>query len=54
VLDPLNPAELAAFLSAFVCDFKPRINYRDEKLDFHQFSPVNPNHTYTDNLDSAI
>ncbi len=29
VLDPLNPSELAALLSAFVCDFKPRVNYRD-------------------------
>lgn len=24
VLDPLNPAEIAALMSAFVCDFKPR------------------------------
>lgn len=30
VLDPLNAAELAALLSAFVCDYKPRINYRTE------------------------
>jgi len=26
VLDPLNPAEIAALLSAFVCDYKPRPN----------------------------
>jgi len=54
VLDPLNSAELAALLSAFVCDYKPRINWRDDRTDMHQFSPINPRHTYTDNLDTAI
>lgn len=24
VLDPLNPAEIAALMSAFVCDYRPR------------------------------
>ena len=54
VLDPLNPAELAALMSAFVCDFKPRPNRFDEKNKIQQFSPINPNHTYTDALDEAI
>lgn len=45
---------MAALLSSFVCDYKPRINFRDEKNDMHQFTPINPNHSYTDNLDTAI
>lgn len=41
VLDPLNSAELAALLSAFVCDFKPRVNYRDDDKNVNPFNPIN-------------
>lgn len=51
VLDPLNYAEIAALMSAFVCDFKPRL-YKGE--DTNPFSPFSKEDTYTDALETAI
>lgn len=50
VLDPLNPAEIAALMSAFVCDYRPRPARGEE----NSFSPYNNDHTYTKPLDNAI
>ena len=50
VLDPLNPMEIAALMSAFVCDYKPRTRNRD----INPFSPFNDDDTYTHALDTAI
>lgn len=51
VLDPLNFAEIAALMSAFVCDFKPRI-FKGE--DVNPFSPFSKDDTYTEALETAI
>lgn len=50
VLDPLSPPEIAALMSAFVCDFKPR----PQRGEAPSFSPFNHSHTYTKPLDAAI
>jgi superfamily II RNA helicase len=50
VLDPLSPPEIAALMSAFVCDFKPR----PARGEPPSFSPFNNNDTYTKGLDNAI
>lgn len=51
VLDSLNFAEVAALMSAFVCDYKPRPSRGDE---IHQYSPFSKDDTYTDNLEYAL
>ena len=47
VLDPLNYAQIAALMSAFVCDFKPRF-FKGE--DTNPYSPFSKDDTYTDAL----
>lgn len=49
VLDPLNPAEIAALMSAFVCDYKPRSNRDDAPM-----TPFSKDDVYTAALDTAI
>lgn len=44
VLDSLNFAEIAALMSAFVCDYKPRPAKGD---DINMYSPFSKDDTYT-------
>jgi superfamily II RNA helicase len=50
VLDPLNFAEVAALMSAFVCDYKPRPG-RGEDISW---SPFSKEDSYTDELEKAL
>ena len=51
VLDELDPPEIAALLSAFVCDYKPRPGRGEEDK---VLTPFNEKHTYTGPLSKAI
>lgn len=45
VLDPLNFAEVAALMSAFVCDYKPRPGRGVDEINM--YSPFSKDDTYT-------
>ena len=51
ILDDLDYAEVAALMSAFVCDFKPRPG-RNEESEF--VSPIPTKTTFTSMLTKAI
>lgn len=51
MLDGLNFAEIAALMSAFVCDYRPRPSRGDE---INQYSPFSKDDTYTEDLENAL
>lgn len=51
VLDGLNFVEIAALMSAFVCDYKPRPAKGD---DINMYSPFSKDDTYTESLETAL
>lgn len=50
-MDELEPSEIAALMSAFVCDYKPRPSKND---DSDERSPFAKDHVYTTKLSKAI